>query len=248
MLLHQHAVALASGLALVAGLLAPIHASAAGRHDSLNSAEWQAACDRALGDFNDMMVAEESAATVLDCLPRGLARRALRGQQELLLIERRPPPKSMPAKRQADVYFYNYKSNVLHHFVVDVTTRKRLSHTKMRDTQLPLTQAEIDRAAELAIADRPIARRIAEQYQGITGELMHNFDQVDVKAFAFHSSTIGGTPRGQIKRCGRHRCAQLSLSVRGIAMELQPVVDLSRSRVFNLADALPTPARSGGHH
>jgi len=154
--------------------------------------------------------------------------------EEVLLIERHISEKGSPdsSKRLSDVYTYNYQANQLVRYVVNLDSNEVESITRTQGDQLPLTEAEVQRATEIVFNDAEELGLLNQQYQQRTGETLTDADQLEIKAFTFLAASLPGQLNEASKQCGIHRCAQLLLyTADRVVFEVSPIVDLSEKRV-----------------
>ena len=151
----------------------------------------------------------------------------------ILLIERRPINKNKPDSRLADVFVYDYASNELERSIIDLNTRTLVDRSRSQGTQLPLIQAEIDRAETLLFDDEEQFRLINQEYQRIIGQPLTNPAQLHVKAFTFHADNLPQKVNQAAAECGIRRCAQLLIYTdTNIIFEITPIIDLSANVVI----------------
>ncbi|MFK7912349.1 MAG: hypothetical protein AB8B93_00420 [Pseudomonadales bacterium] len=164
---------------------------------------------------------------------------------QLLLVERRPG-KDPQAPRLADVFHYDYQQNELVHCVVDVATQEVVRADRQPGVQLPLVQAEIDRAKFILMASPRQRAMINRAYRGISGQRLRSLDDLNYKAFVFHAdSTIAGIAQ-RSAACGTNRCAQILLyTADNVALDLSPIVDLSIGKVTDVLSPQGSGAASG---
>ncbi len=147
---------------------------------------------------------------------------------EQLLIERRPTDKEQPVQRLADVYSYDYGSDETLHNVVDLQTQRVISSQRQQYLQLPLTENELARATRLIFSDPEQMRPLQDEYKRITGQVLNNPDQLNVKAFTFTADALPERLNAASQQCGLHRCAQVLLYTHdSIVFEISPIVNLS---------------------
>ncbi len=153
---------------------------------------------------------------------------------EVLLVERHPVKKGQEnnVARLADIYTYDYGSNVLHQAIVNLETNTVLSLTQDTEIQLPLTENEIQKAVDILKADEELFKFILQEYKRITGQEYTNADQIEIKAFAFWGDSLPGVSNTESLKCGVYRCAQLLIyTPEQVAFEVSPVVNLSTKKV-----------------
>ena len=212
---------------LCAGLALPELVQAGGKRDALKPAEREAAAARARHDMRRAYG------------PRRANQPA--EPMQLLLVEQRPS-KDVQAPRLADVYHYDYLANELVHDVVDVASDAVLHSERQSGVQLPLVATEIERAKHIVMATPKARRSVSKAYRNIVGSPLRSLDDLDYKAFIFHADATIEGQANRSARCGVNRCAQLLLYTDdNIALDLSPIVDLSRGRVTDLLrpDAAP---------
>lgn len=146
---------------------------------------------------------------------------------ELLLVERHVNAKGQTA-RLADVYTYDYASNETLISVIDLDTNKTLSSKREKNLQLPLTTNELKRASDLIFADDEQRGLLDAEFKRITGKTLTDPQQLQVKAFVFHASSLPEQLNDASKQCGLQRCAQVLLyTADAVVFEVSPIVNLS---------------------
>lgn len=147
---------------------------------------------------------------------------------ELLLVERHPNAKGQTARR-ADVYTYDYSTNETIIDVIDLDTNRVISRKREKNLQLPLTTNELQRASDLILADDEQRSLLDAEFKRITGQTLNNpAQQLHVKAFVFHASSLPEQLNAASQQCGLHRCAQVLLyTADSIVFEVSPIVNLS---------------------
>ncbi|MBJ6610360.1 MAG: hypothetical protein JG718_08380 [Candidatus Thiothrix moscowensis] len=147
---------------------------------------------------------------------------------ELLLVERHPNKKGQTA-RLADVYTYDYSSNETILTLINLDTNQVLSTQRQQNLQLPLTDNELHRAAALIFADDEQRSLLEREFRRITGQpLTDLYQQLQVKAFVFHASSLPEQLNAASRQCGLHRCAQVLLyTADSVVFEISPIVNLS---------------------
>ena len=147
---------------------------------------------------------------------------------ELLLVERHPNAKGQTA-RLADVYTYDYSTNETLIDVIDLDTNQVISRKREKNLQLPLTANELQRASALIFADDEQRSLLDAEFKRITGQTLSNpAQQLQVKAFVFHASSLPEQLNAASQQCGLHRCAQVLLyTADSVVFEVSPIVNLS---------------------
>jgi len=147
---------------------------------------------------------------------------------ELLLVERHPNAKGQTA-RLADVYTYDYSTNETLIDVIDLDTNQVISRRREQNLQLPLTANELQRASALIFADDEQRSLLDAEFKRITGQTLSNpAQQLQVKAFVFHASSLPEQLNAASQQCGLQRCAQVLLyTADSVVFEVSPIVNLS---------------------
>lgn len=147
---------------------------------------------------------------------------------ELLLVERHPNAKGQTARR-ADVYTYDYSTNETIIDVIDLDTNRVISRKREKNLQLPLTANELQRASDLILADDEQRNLLDAEFKRITGQTLNNpAQQLQVKAFVFHASSLPEQLNAASQQCGLHRCAQVLLyTADSVVFEVSPIINLS---------------------
>ena len=151
---------------------------------------------------------------------------------ELLSIElAADDPAGDPDARLADVYAYDYSTDVLVKQVVDLTAGEVVRSATAPGMQPPPSEAEVAAAFALLLAD-PAGAGLAAQFRVITGEELTAPEQVTGTGASFVAPE-GAT---QASACGRHRCLTLFAQIPdGPYVDLSAlVVDLSDQTVIRL--------------
>jgi hypothetical protein len=187
-------------------------------YDPLTEAEIETVRQEALAD--------PAVARQLD----GLAR------QELLLIERHQEDKAVYERgnwdRRADVFVYNYDSDALIHVIYNLSAGQVDSVNSSQGDQLPLTANEVDQAITIAFNDGQLRPLLNEEFGRVSGGELSSPEQVEIKAFTFHASSLPEMELGAAAGCGVNRCAQLLIFTReSVTFELLPVINLSSQQV-----------------
>lgn len=157
-------------------------------------------------------------------------------RQELLLIERHQEDKSVYERgnwdRRADVFVYNYENDSLIHAIYNLSSGRVDSVTSNQGDQLPLNENEINQAIGIAFNDAQLRPLLNQEYGRVTGGELTGPEQVEIKAFTFHASSLPEVELGTAADCGVNRCAQLLIFTReSVTFELLPVVNLSSQQV-----------------
>lgn len=154
------------------------------------------------------------------------------GQQaELLLVERHEEAKTVYTTgawaRRADVFIYNYDTNLLSHTVVNLATSTVDSNQMMQTVQLPFTENETTRALQIALNDPAVNRLVQAQHLQATGEPLTGAQALIPAVFVFSADPLTN-PQGAVAACGLHRCGKLLLRTPDNAfLALSVLVDLS---------------------
>lgn len=159
-------------------------------------------------------------------------------RRAVLLTERHDEPKGVTGLRRGDVYIYEYDSDTLLRTVVNLETGAVDEVIRSQGVQLPLTESELAWAVDLAYANPTFRSSVETLFREISGETLQSLDQLEVRAFAFHSHSMMGNVVPEAESCGINRCAQLLLYTSDdIAFEIVPVVNLSTQTVVPEARA-----------
>lgn len=132
--------------------------------------------------------------------------------------------------RFADVLFYRYTDDTGLRLLVDVAAGAVVDVTRVRGRSVPLAAAEVEEAAQLALARSEVVRLLGESagsFRAATGPAMR--EQInDNRIEALR--TLGSTPDDP---CTRNRCVVLFFRSRNRYIALnQVVVDLTNRRVL----------------
>lgn len=150
---------------------------------------------------------------------------------EVLLIERHINNKGN-TERLADVYTYDYHTNQTIITVVNLDTNTTLAKHYQQNVQLPLTDNELKRAADLIFNDDEQRPLLNAEFKRITGKTLSDPKQLHVKAFVFHASSLPEQLNAASQECGLQRCAQVLLyTVDSVVFEVSPIVNLSANVV-----------------
>lgn len=156
--------------------------------------------------------------------------------EEVLLVERHQEDKQTYAQgrwtRRADVYVYRYADNTLIRQVYNMDTNQVDQVDQVLGVQLPLTEAETQRALAIALANTTMRPQLNAEFRYITQQDLVSADQLILKAMTFHTDAAPGQDLGAAAQCGIERCAQLLLAAGdNVALRIIPIVDLSSSAV-----------------
>ena len=171
---------------------------------------------------------------------------------ELLLIERHEESaetyrqKSWP--RRADTYYYDYNSDRLIHYVINLESKAIDQINVSQSVQLPLTRNELQNAIRLVMEDITLRRTLNAEFERVTdGQQLTSAEQLQIKGFVFGSDVMPDRVNEATQPCGLHRCAQLLIYTQdNIVLELLPIVDLSRQLVTQ--DLSPVTGGAGHDH
>lgn len=133
--------------------------------------------------------------------------------------------------RQAELYYYDYKSEKLFKQVVDLKTGKLAKSYSAAGMQPPASPQEAKVALELLVAD-PLSADFKTAYQKATGQALSGTDGIEPIA---HIYTAKPADKGA-SQCGKSRCVQLIVkSADGHFINVTDVVvDLSGRKVARL--------------
>jgi hypothetical protein len=106
--------------------------------------------------------------------------------------------------RQAELYYYDYRTEKLFKQVVDLTTGKLAKSFSATGMQPPASEQETRTALELLVAD-PLGSGFKESYRKATGKTLNGTDGLVPTA---HIYTAKPADQGA-SQCGRNRCVQL---------------------------------------
>ena len=182
----------------------------------------------------DVAAQSVTAAGAADGVPPGPA-------EVVLLVERHQEDKQTYAQgrwpRRADVYVYRYTDDTLVRQVYNMETNQVDQLDQVQGVQLPLTEAESQRALAIALADATMRLQLDAEFRLITQQDLVSADQLILKAMTFHADAAPGQDLGAAAQCGAKRCAQLLLAAGdNVALRVIPIVDLSSGAVVQ---ALP---------
>lgn len=148
--------------------------------------------------------------------------------QEVLLIERHEDKGAPANQRYADVYVYDYSSNELIQYLVDLNSNEVLKTERQQGVQLPLTAKEVIRAKQIVFDDEDERRILEDEYFRITSRPLTDTSELNIKAFTFIADSLPNRVNEASKSCGVHRCAQLMLYTgENVVFEITPIVNLS---------------------
>ena len=153
----------------------------------------------------------------------------------VLLVERHIEEKADEdsGARRADVYTYSYADDTLTRTVVDLTSGAVDDTRTTEGAQLPLVDAEADRALDLALADARFVDQLEAEYQEATGRALGDpAEDLSIDAIVFRADAMPTAATGAAAPCGVHRCAQLMISTTDdVLVDVLPIVDLSADRL-----------------
>lgn len=171
--------------------------------------------------------------------PRAVTGDTAADRQEVLLVERHEATKAEYAKgtwpRQGDVYIYDYPTDTLIRTTIDVQSGAVIATERVQGVQLPLTSREEQRALALVKADNTLWAALTARYQAITGTVLQDLAQLQVKVSVFQADVMPDQLNPAAQPCGQHRCAQVLLfTVDKTLLEMMPIVDLSLGQVVQV--------------
>ena len=166
--------------------------------------------------------------------------------EEVLLVERHQEDKQIYAQgrwpRRADVYVYRYADDTLIRQVYNMDANQVDQVDQVLGVQLPLTEAETQRALAIALADATMRPQLNAEFRYITQHDLVSADQLILKAMTFHADAAPGQNLGTAAGCGVKRCAQLLLAAGdNVALRIIPIVDLSSGTVMQTFPFGPAP-------
>lgn len=209
-------------ITVLAGAEEPAPMALDGMHRSEAARAMQALSQQAPGESSAAVAQASRVLSTASSVP---------GEPVLLLLERRRIKGS--TERLADAWYYSYPRNETTHKVIDLTAGVVRSAEIVIDMQLPLIDAEINRAFDIVLASTGDRRSLENAFREVTGNEFTDRSQVSYKAFVFHPDTVADGLEPDARRCGLHRCAQMLLYTHdNVALDMSPVVDLSTSRVL----------------
>ena len=153
--------------------------------------------------------------------------------KEVLLVERHEEEKGADKSlRRADIFTYDYQTNELIETLVDLNTSEVIRTKRSQGTQLPLTEAELERAKKIVFDDEDERQILEYEYHRLTSKTMTDTSDLNIKAFSFIADSLPNRVNEASKLCGIHRCAQLMLyTSENIVFEVTPIVNLSEGIV-----------------
>ena len=159
--------------------------------------------------------------------------------QETLLIERHSESKETMAEgewaRRADVFVYDYRTDVLNHMIVNLDTNTVDSVESVQGVQLPLNENERERAINLLFADEEGLEAISADFFAITGHPLTDPSQIEIRTFIFHADSMIDVDLGAAATCGIQRCAHILMyTPDDIALTALPIVNLSTGTLATL--------------
>ncbi|WP_436532176.1 hypothetical protein [Actinoplanes sp. HUAS TT8] len=133
--------------------------------------------------------------------------------------------------RQAELYYYDYKSEKLFKQVVDLKTGKLAKSYSAAGMQPPASPQEAKVALELFVAN-PLSADFKEAYRKATGQTFNGTDGIEPIA---HIYTAKPADQGA-NQCGKSRCVQLIVKTADghFINVTEIVVDLSGRTVARL--------------
>ncbi len=142
-------------------------------------------------------------------------------------------------RRLANAFYYDYANDELIQVTIDLINNVVVDRYVHIDTQLPLTQGEIDRAFELVLAEPRMRADLGHVYRNVTGRDFSDVDQLNYKAFIFRAETMQSGLQAGGANCGIERCAHLLVYAQdNTSLEFSPLVNLSTGEVVqNLEQA-----------
>lgn len=162
---------------------------------------------------------------------------ATRQQRQLLLMEPRILEKDAGDRREADIYIYDYATDEVIHFIIDMVDRALLHSARVRNVQLPLVEDERATALDIAFRNEVNRRQLDAAFLAATGRTLDSIREIKYKAFVFLAASVSEQKAINVRECGLHRCAKLLLyTADNTALDLSPIIDLSSRRVLQITD------------
>ena len=194
----------------------------------------------AMGELAQSVAADQSAVVARS---QANSTDTVNGRRELLLMERRLQSKAQSHKREANVFVYDYDTDEVVHIIVDLVSGEPISSDRLRNTQLPLTPTERERAASIVFSDPVNRAAVADAFNAVTGRWLEDVEEIQFKAFVFLASSVSLEKSRNTSDCGLRRCAKLLLyTADKTSLDLSPIVDLSESRVLEIdGDQISVP-------
>ena len=133
--------------------------------------------------------------------------------------------------RQAELYYYDYKTEKLVKQVVDLKTGKLTGSFSATGMQPPASEQEARTALDLLLAD-PAGAGLKDAYRTATGK---QFESAEGLVPTAHIYTAGPADRGA-SQCGKNRCVQLIVQASGgeFLSVSEFIIDLSGRTVARL--------------
>lgn len=155
--------------------------------------------------------------------------------------------------RRADVYTYNYADDTLDHAIYDYGDDWLTYVETVQNVQFPLSQEERALATAIAFADPALLAVMQEEYRTLTGKELTGPEDLDVRAFIYHSEASPETEPPAARVCGLQRCAQLLIVAdQQTTFHALPVINLSTlsvASIFPMAlDPVANPESSADEH
>ncbi len=150
-----------------------------------------------------------------------------------LMMERDDAKKAvLSGSRVARAFYYDYDEDQLLQIDIDVETQQVLATERADSVQLPLVDSEINRAFDLVLSNSSFRADLEHAYRNVTGREFQGRNDVNYKAFVFHSDSVAGGLNQSALTCGQNRCAQLLIySKDNFSLEFAPLVNLSTGEV-----------------
>ncbi|MEV7413819.1 Tat pathway signal sequence domain protein [Streptomyces sp. NPDC089919] len=152
------------------------------------------------------------------------------------LAEQRPEDvRKATAPRRAQISAYDYKTDALTTYTVDLDTGKVESSDVQHGVQPPIVRDEAVQAARLMIGS-PAGEGLRKDYQDATGKKLTRPEQLALKNALIYRVGAENPGPEAVRQCGTHRCVRLFLKVKnGPWIDVRSlVVDLSARTVHKL--------------
>ncbi|MFJ7158982.1 Tat pathway signal sequence domain protein [Streptomyces sp. NPDC101118] len=139
------------------------------------------------------------------------------------------------APRRAQLSSYDYKTDTLTTYTVNLDTGKVESTENQREAQPPLAREEAVEATRLMIA-APAGDGLRKDYRDATGKALTKPEQLALQNALIYRVNAENPGPKELRECGRHRCVRLFLKVKnGPWIDVRSlVVDLSARTVHKL--------------
>lgn len=150
---------------------------------------------------------------------------------QLLLVELKEQKKASPDQRMAEIFTYNYNSQIARLHIVDMQHRVMISVQDISSAHLPLSDVEIDYANWLLWSNSDLRQGVLREIENL--QLTPSTTSTTLTDARVSVWVPGSPEHGASSGCNLQRCALFSLYTKNRdSLTIDPVVNLVTGEVF----------------